>query len=108
MSTLFLLLMLALAGFLYLISQKPDTFRLERSAVMKAPPDKVFAHLNNLKRWNEWSPWAKKDPAMSQTYSGPETGVGAAQAWNGNRTPRCVTSSILKSRWRAGILRKSN
>jgi uncharacterized protein YndB with AHSA1/START domain len=97
MSSFLLLLFIALAGFLYLVSQKPDTFRLQRSAVVKASPETVFAQLNDLHRWNDWSPWARKDPAMKQSYSGPQSGVGSGQAWDGNRNVGAGSMTIIES-----------
>jgi hypothetical protein len=33
---------------------------------------------------NAWSPFADPDPNIKITYSGPESGVGAAHTWAGN------------------------
>jgi len=64
---------------------RPDTFRVERVATIKAPPEKVFALINDLRRWESWSPWEKKDPAMRRSFGGDATsGRGAAYAWEGN------------------------
>ena len=63
---------------------RPDTFRVERATVVKAPPDKVFAYLQDFQKFGLWSPWEKLDPAMQRTFSGPATGVGAVYAWTGN------------------------
>lgn len=67
-----------------LATTKPDTFSLERSIEIAAPPEKVFAHVNDFHQWEAWSPWAKMDPAMKVTYSGAPAGVGAAYDWTGN------------------------
>jgi uncharacterized protein YndB with AHSA1/START domain len=72
-----------IAGVLILAAFRPDTFRVERSASIKAPPDKVFAFINDFDRWNAWSPWEKKDPAMKRTF-GVKSGKGATYAWEGN------------------------
>ena|SRR5438309_10004986 len=64
---------------------KPDTFRVQRSASIKAPPEKIFALINDLHSWGAWSPWEKKDPAMKRTYSGAANGRGAVYEWEGNR-----------------------
>jgi len=74
-----------LAGILIYAATRPDSFRIERSAVIKAPPEKIFARVNELKAWTAWSPWEKIDPALKRTYSGPQSGKGAAYAWEGNR-----------------------
>jgi hypothetical protein len=67
------------------IAMQPPDFRVERSATMAAPPASVFAEVNDLHRWEAWSPWAKIDPDMQQTYTGAPAGVGAKYAWNGNK-----------------------
>lgn len=62
----------------------PDTFRIERSATIKAPPEKIYAVINDFRNWSAWSPWQKLDPDMKVTNSGPATGKGAVSEWSGN------------------------
>jgi uncharacterized protein YndB with AHSA1/START domain len=73
-----------IAGILILASMKPDVFRVERSASIKAPPEKVFALINDFKAWTAWSPWEKKDPAMKRSYGAVTSGKGATYGWDGN------------------------
>ena len=73
-----------LAALLVYAATKPDTFRVERSASIKAPPEKIFSVLNDFLRWEAWSPWEKKDPAMKRTFSGASSGKGAVYEWDGN------------------------
>ena len=74
-----------IAALLIYAATRPDTFRVERAASIKAPPEKVFALINDLRRWDSWSPWEKKDPAMKRTFGSDATsGKGAAYAWEGN------------------------
>lgn len=63
---------------------KPDDFAVERSVDVHATPERVFAHLNSLHRFTEWSPWQRMDPSMQTTFEGPESGVGARYSWRGN------------------------
>lgn len=70
-----------LAAFLILAATKPDTFRVQRSTLIQAPPGKVHALIDDFDRWQSWSPWEKKDPAMKRVRSGPKNGVGAIYAW---------------------------
>ena len=77
-------LAVALSGVLILTAMKPDVFRVERAASINAPPEKIFALLNDFDRWGAWSPYEKKDPAMKRTRSGPASGKGAVYAWEGN------------------------
>ena len=74
-----------LAALLVYAATKPDTFSVERSASIKAPPEKIFAVLNDFLRWEAWSPWEKKDPAMKRTFSAVTSGKGAVYAWEGKR-----------------------
>jgi uncharacterized protein YndB with AHSA1/START domain len=72
------------AGVLGYAATKPNSFRIERSATIDAPPEKVFALIDDLPSWVAWSPFEGLDPALKKTYSGPSAGVGATYAWEGN------------------------
>lgn len=63
---------------------QPDSFSVERKISIAAPPEKVFANINDFHAWEAWSPWAKLDPAMKTTYGGAPTGVGSTYEWTGN------------------------
>jgi len=63
---------------------RPDTFHIRRSADIAAPAGRIFPLIANLKSMNTWSPFADPDPNIKISYSGPESGVGAAHAWVGN------------------------
>ena len=83
--TVVVLLVVAVAGVLILASTKPDSFRVQRTASVKAPPEKIFALINDLHGWATWSPYEAKDPAMKRTFSGASGGVGAVYGWEGNK-----------------------
>ena len=74
-----------IAAILAFAATKPDTFRVQRSAAIKAPPEKIFPLLNDFQRWETWSPWEKKDPAMKRTFSVVTSGKGAEYSWEGNK-----------------------
>jgi uncharacterized protein YndB with AHSA1/START domain len=80
-----LVLLVAVAAVLTYAATKPDTFRIQRAMSVNAPPEKVFALINDFRRWTVWSPWEKMDPALQRTYSGTASGQGAVYAWEGNR-----------------------
>ena len=69
---------------LVLAAMKPDQFRVQRSAAIKAPPDKIFPLINDFKAWTAWSPYEQKDPDMRRTYSAVTSGKGATYAWDGD------------------------
>src|SRR5262249_32938667 len=58
----------------------------------------VFAQVNDLHKWEGWSPWAKLDPTMKQTYEGQPAGTGAIYSWNGNRNVGEGRMTITESR----------
>ena len=79
-----LALLVLVAVLLVVIMTRPNTFHVERTAVVHAPADVVFARLEDFHKWPAWSPWEKLDPAMQRTFSGADKGVGAVYAWKGN------------------------
>lgn len=68
----------------------PATSHVERSITINRHASQVFAVLDGYRRFNEWSPWAAKDPHATYTISGPVSGVGAKQSWVGD--PKTVGS----------------
>ncbi len=76
---------IAIGAVLAMASTKPNTFRVQRAATIAAPPEKVFALINDFREWSRWSPWEKKDPSMTRTYGGSAAGVGATYAWEGDK-----------------------
>jgi uncharacterized protein YndB with AHSA1/START domain len=78
------IIVVAILGVLGYAAISPDHFRIERTASIAAPPEKVFPLVNDFQQWPAWSPWEKIDPALKRSYSGPQAGVGAVYAWQGN------------------------
>ncbi len=91
-------LAVVLAAFAAFVSTRSDTFRIERSTRIDAPADVAFAQVNDFHAWEAWSPWAKVDPAMKQSYEGPAAGVGAGYAWEGNDKAGKGKMTITESR----------
>ena len=63
--------------FIIVVAMQPSNYRVARSIVIAAPPDAVFPHMNELKKWEAWNPWGKADPNIKLTYGNPASGVGA-------------------------------
>jgi hypothetical protein len=59
----------------------PASVHVERSAVLRADAGQIFPHINSLRRFHEWSPWAERDPNMKLDFAGPEEGIGARMSW---------------------------
>ncbi len=88
-------LALAIAAVLALAAAKPDTFRVERAASIQAPPEKIFPLIADFHRWQLWSPYETKDPAMQRSFGGAASGTGAVYAWNGNKNVGSGRMEIL-------------
>jgi Polyketide cyclase / dehydrase and lipid transport len=93
---LLLILLIAIAAFVY-AQNKPDDFRIARSAEIEAQPDAIFPLLDDFRRWAEWSPWEGKDPKMMRTYVGAPAGQGAVYAWRGNRNVGAGRMEIVET-----------
>ena len=74
-----------------------DTYTVERSATMAAPPERVYEQIADFHRWTAWSPWEDVDPAMHREYSGAGSGVGAVYAWSGNRKAGAGRMTIIEA-----------
>ena len=70
--------------FLSIVALQPADYQITRSATISAPPGDVFAQVNDVRKFQEWSPWAKLDPNVKNTYEGPPAGTGAISKWSGN------------------------
>lgn len=80
------------------IVKQPDEFRVTRSATMNASAAAVFEQVNDLYKWNAWSPWAKLDPAAKNSFEGPPSGTGAIMRWAGNHKVGEGSMTITDSR----------
>ncbi len=84
--------------FVIVVATRPADFRITRSTAIAAPAAVVFAQVNDLHKWDAWSPWAKLDPAMKQTHEGSPDGVGAIYSWAGNSEVGEGRMTITESR----------
>ena len=87
-----------IAVFLIIVALQPSEFRVERTATIAAAPADVFVQVNDLHKWDAWSPWAKLDPDAKIAFEGPEAGQGAAMTWAGNDKVGEGKMTIVESR----------
>jgi len=92
-----IMLLVALAALLLYVTTKPDTFRIQRSADIKAPPEKSFPFINDFHRWVSWSPYEKKDPTMKRTYRGAADGKDSVYEWDGDQNAGQGRMEIIES-----------
>jgi uncharacterized protein YndB with AHSA1/START domain len=66
----------------------PGAVHVERTALIDAPPGRIFPYVNDLHKFNAWSPWAARDPATTFAFTGPEQGAGAQMSWDSEKHGR--------------------
>jgi len=84
MKKVLVVLLVLVIGFVAFVATRPAKFRVERSATVEAPPEVVYAQIEDFHRWDTWSPWEHLDPDMKREFEGSPEGVGAAYHWSGN------------------------
>jgi hypothetical protein len=77
-------LAILIAVFAGYVAMQPDELLIQRQATIAAPPAAVFEQVNDLHKWDAWSPWAKMDPNAKIGFEGPAAGKDAAFTWSGN------------------------
>lgn len=70
----------------------PDKALVSRSAVINAPPEKIFAVVSDLRRARDWMPWFALDPQMTVTFEGDGPGAGQKMMWS-SRKPEVGSGS---------------
>lgn len=63
----------------------PKTYNVFRTIIISKPRSEVFNYIKYLKKQDEWSPWARKDPNMEKKFTGTDGEIGAVSYWNGNK-----------------------
>ncbi|MDB2606663.1 SRPBCC family protein [Zobellia sp.] len=85
MYTLLYILVSVVVLILILALIAPKTYDVFRTVEVERPKEEVFQYLKSLKRMDEWSPWAKKDPDMEKRITGADGEVGCTSYWKGNK-----------------------
>ena len=88
---------LLIIGVLVFAATRPDTFRVERSIVINASPEKIFPLVNDFHGWTTWSPYEKIDPSMARRYSGTPSGKGSIYEWSGHGKSGAGRMEIVES-----------
>jgi len=97
LGVILIVIVVAIAGVLIVAATKPDSFRVQRSTSIKAPPDRIFPMINDLDTWRSWSPYETKDPAMKRTFGAVTRGKGAVYEWDGDRNVGQGRMEIMES-----------
>src|SRR5215467_4000251 len=95
---IFVGLVAAILIFLIVVVSRPADFHVERSATIAATPVALFEQVNDHHKFAVWNPFLKLDPNVKNTYSGPDSGVGAMCSWEGNSKIGAGSATIIESK----------
>ena len=63
----------------------PSEVKISRSLVINAPREEIFNQVNDMRNWENWSPWHSSDPDLKLKYTGPSEGKGAGYSWESEK-----------------------
>jgi carbon monoxide dehydrogenase subunit G len=92
-----IVVVVVITGILSYAALQPDAVRIERTASIKAPPEKIFPLMNDFQQAAAWSPYEKKDPAMKRRFSGATSGTGSVYEFEGNGDVGTGSIKIIES-----------
>ena len=95
--TIAVILAVVLVGILGFAATKPNTLNIQRVADIKAPPERIFALINDFHNWQAWAPQDKMDSTMKRTFGGTVSGKGAFSEWVSNGNAGCGRMEITES-----------
>lgn len=77
----FLLLIVIIAGAIYVATQKGE-YHVEETIIINAPLPVVYNEVNNLSNWEDWGPWRKEaNDIIIDDVTEDTRGEGAGFAW---------------------------
>ena len=85
LSLIFITLGVAVIGLVAYAATRPDEFRVERQARIEAPAERVWPLVSELRAFNRWNPYERKDPLIKGAYSGTAQGVGSRYDWDSDK-----------------------
>jgi uncharacterized protein YndB with AHSA1/START domain len=54
--------------------------------MIDAPPEKVFAMVDDFRSWPKWNLQDRDDPTLTRTCRGAASGAGAISDWSGKES----------------------
>ncbi len=77
------ILVVIVGGYSAWMATLDSKYAVERTTVINAEPETVYATVSDFTTWSEWSKWHKQDPEMKITYGEKSAGEGATYSWDG-------------------------
>jgi effector-binding domain-containing protein len=82
-----LIVVLAIVALVLIIAAFVPRDRMFTNSIeIESSPRLIFAQVNSLQNWDNWSPFLEDDPEMTSVYSGPNFGVGNRQEWKSKKS----------------------
>jgi len=75
----------AVLALLAYASTRPDEFRVQRRLRVAAPPVQLWPLVGELRGFNRWNPYERKNPLTQGQYAGTPSGVGSRYAWQSDK-----------------------
>lgn len=94
---IFIVVAVLIAAILIFAATRPDAIRVQRSIEINAPPEKIFALINDFHNWSLWAPQDKEDSTMVRTFSGSASGMGGVSDWTSKGSAGQGSMSITES-----------
>jgi hypothetical protein len=67
----FVIVAVLIALILLYAAARSDILHVQRSLSIGAPPEKIFALIDDFHNWSRWAPQDQEDSTVRRTYSGP-------------------------------------
>lgn len=83
-------------GLVAIFMMQPSEVVVERSVVVDASPEDIFAHVDDFRAWEQWSSLAGPDRELS--FEGADRGEGAVLEWEGDEEVGTGRMTIVDSR----------
>jgi carbon monoxide dehydrogenase subunit G len=83
----------------------PREFKVSRSIVIAAPPERVHAFVDDFRKWPLWSPFDTEDPGIVWGEMPQASGVGAKRSWKSKKMGN-GWQSITRSDPKTGVAMK--
>jgi len=81
---------------LALAATRPPTITIERSVDIKAPSERIFPLINDLRRWYDW-PTDDPQSTAPRTFGPVSSGTGATAVWSGSGSAGAGRMEITES-----------
>lgn len=85
LKVILIIILVIFAGYCIWMATLPKDFTMERTAMIDAEPEAVFAEVNDLREWPKWSPWYEMDTTVEMKYSDDAVGEGAYYTWESEK-----------------------